>query len=295
MSARLESVLDELLTARRMWDSEIGRRMLIEDTAPLDPNAPEEEWERAEAILAAERGILDTPDVYYIEPDFHRLVLAAAEMFEPEPLLHSDLPSPSGYVRLPMGVYVPPWKEPEPGEEPYITEHSAFGWSTSAHEQGLLLCYFVTRDDIPQVAHMGVYPSRYIGWVFESSETYTKLVDPWHEGYRYPRVFFRLVMQRLTQVETSAPPRAVRKRHARAGYEPGKLQVVRLRRPAARPAEDRAGKTVEWSQRWLVRGHWRQQWYPSIQAHRQIWISDFVKGPEDKELIIRPRVFDVAV
>ena len=31
-----------------------------------------------------------------------------------------------------------------------------------------------------------------------------------------------------------------------------------------------------------VRGHWRQQWYPSIQDHRTIWIDGFIRG--DAEL-----------
>jgi len=37
------------------------------------------------------------------------------------------------------------------------------------------------------------------------------------------------------------------------------------------------------------RAAWHDQWYPSEQIHRQIWISPYVKGPEDKPLIVRPR------
>jgi len=39
---------------------------------------------------------------------------------------------------------------------------------------------------------------------------------------------------------------------------------------------------VEWSHRWLVRGHWRQQYFPSSNTHAPVWISPYVKGPEDK-------------
>jgi len=34
---------------------------------------------------------------------------------------------------------------------------------------------------------------------------------------------------------------------------------------------------------------WRNQWYPSLSQHRQKWISPYVKGPEDKPLVVRPR------
>jgi hypothetical protein len=55
--------------------------------------------------------------------------------------------------------------------------------------------------------------------------------------------------------------------------------------------EDEFGR--EWSHRWVVRGHWREQWYPSEGVHRLIWIEAFVKGPEDRPLIIKDTVFSV--
>jgi hypothetical protein len=67
--------------------------------------------------------------------------------------------------------------------------------------------------------------------------------------------------------------------------------VIRLRRPKAKPEGER---TVDWSHRWLVRGFWRNQWFPSLGIHRQLWISDYIKGPEDKPLRIKPtRAFEL--
>lgn len=40
----------------------------------------------------------------------------------------------------------------------------------------------------------------------------------------------------------------------------------------------------DWACRWLVRGHWRQQWYPSLQRHQPIFVRPYVKGPEDKPI-----------
>jgi len=41
---------------------------------------------------------------------------------------------------------------------------------------------------------------------------------------------------------------------------------------------------VEWKNRWVVRGHHRAQWYPSLQAHKLIYVAPYIKGPEDMPL-----------
>jgi hypothetical protein len=38
---------------------------------------------------------------------------------------------------------------------------------------------------------------------------------------------------------------------------------------------------VQWKCRWLVRCHQRAHWYPKTQAHKIIWISPYIKGPEE--------------
>ena len=73
---------------------------------------------------------------------------------------------------------------------------------------------------------------------------------------------------------------------------PSEVVVVRLRR---RSVDDEAGhdgadEHVPWSHRWLVSGHWRNQWLPSRAAHRLQWISNHIKGPTNKPLIVKDRV-----
>ncbi len=58
--------------------------------------------------------------------------------------------------------------------------------------------------------------------------------------------------------------------------------LVTLRR-----AQNSAATTPEatdWSCRWIVSGHWRNQWCPSTETHRATWIAPYVKGPDDKPL-----------
>lgn len=62
------------------------------------------------------------------------------------------------------------------------------------------------------------------------------------------------------------------------------VRVVRLRRKSsAGPVEDDR-EPAEWSHRWIVSGHWRQQYYPSTAERRPLFILPYVKGPEDKPL-----------
>lgn len=66
------------------------------------------------------------------------------------------------------------------------------------------------------------------------------------------------------------------------------VSVVQLRARESVPAQDGSVDVeVEWSHRWIVRGHMRQQWYPSLQAHLPLWIHPHLKGPDDKPL--KPR------
>jgi hypothetical protein len=47
----------------------------------------------------------------------------------------------------------------------------------------------------------------------------------------------------------------------------------------------------DYQHQWVVRGHWRQQWYPSRNVHRPIWITPHIKGPEGAPLLGGERVF----
>ena len=80
--------------------------------------------------------------------------------------------------------------------------------------------------------------------------------------------------------------------HARPAARRIVPAVVTLRRPDAPSPHEHSD--VEWSRRWVVSGHWRNQWYPSLGVHRQIWISPYVKGPEEAPLVVRKdRVFEL--
>jgi hypothetical protein len=79
------------------------------------------------------------------------------------------------------------------------------------------------------------------------------------------------------------------KRATRGGVPEPKLRIVRLRREEKERRDEALpdGRPLrEYSHRWMVQGHWRNQWYPSMQDHRPKYIPPHIKGPKDKPLVV---------
>lgn len=97
-----------------------------------------------------------------------------------------------------------------------------------------------------------------------------------------------LMQQSLARITEAEPDRAARKRLRRIGQEPKPVRVIELRRPAHSGSGD---GSREFHHQWIVRGHWRQQWYPARQVHRPVWIAPHIKGPEGAPLIGGEKVY----
>lgn len=89
--------------------------------------------------------------------------------------------------------------------------------------------------------------------------------------------------QRLVVESRERCDRPTRRRLEKAGLNYPEIRVIRLRTSHG-DGHDSGPGLVNWRHRWLVRGHWRQQFHPSDQSHRPLWIAPYVKGPDDKPL-----------
>jgi hypothetical protein len=97
--------------------------------------------------------------------------------------------------------------------------------------------------------------------------------------------------QKILTSEIHRIPRAVQRRNPELD-EDTMVRTIYLRRISSRkPTEE--SQPVAWSHRWMVRGHWRQQWYAATQLHKPRWIHPFIKGPEDKPLKVPEKLFKV--
>jgi hypothetical protein len=91
----------------------------------------------------------------------------------------------------------------------------------------------------------------------------------------------------ITEVSQERARRNQRRRDQRQGLRDSDVQVVhvhRRHRDATR-ANTQASETGEreYTVRWMVRGHWRNQAYgPNRQLRRPVWINPHIKGPHDK-------------
>lgn len=84
--------------------------------------------------------------------------------------------------------------------------------------------------------------------------------------------------------ERIQPPRHIRRQAERAKKKLPSVHTIYLRRTkAAKPnpkdtPEDIDRKRREYSVQFLVGGHWRNQWYDSLQTHKRIYIAPYMKG-----------------
>lgn len=94
-----------------------------------------------------------------------------------------------------------------------------------------------------------------------------------------------------------APPPVRTRGRTKRTAKPPSVRVVSLRSGTehATAYDHAAGRTVEWRHRWMVRGHWRKQPYPSLGegVTKRVWIAPYLKGPEGAPVLSSPKVIAV--
>lgn len=142
------------------------------------------------------------------------------------------------------------------------------------------LVWRYTKTLNEQVEHA---TSRIIDGVHGDGTTGQQARETVRHYYQLMATAFAFLKQQLIVTQTETPDRNTRRRAEAAGWtHNADVRLVYLRRPRreSEPSDD----PVEWSCSWLVRGHWRQQFYPSEDRHRAIFIAPHVKGDPDKPL-----------
>lgn len=70
------------------------------------------------------------------------------------------------------------------------------------------------------------------------------------------------------------------------------IELRRIRQPYGTAAEGGSGESRRYDKRFWVSGHWRQQVCgPGRKLRKPLWISPFIKGPEDAPLADTTRVY----
>jgi hypothetical protein len=170
-------------------------------------------------------------------------------------------------------------------------------WSDVASEAGWSDADVITNCGPLAFMHAAAFPWSEVthGWgtVSETAPDEEISAASVEQAERAMIATWLLMGQTLTRSEDVRPPRAAQRRLARAGADP--LTVVRytdLRRVRAVTGDDHAQQDASsrYEHQWVVRGHWRQHWFPSRQDHRPIWIDPHIKGPDGAPLLGGDRV-----
>lgn len=128
---------------------------------------------------------------------------------------------------------------------------------------------------------------------YDGGETGAETIDSvavWAQTLR--AAWLLMTQSGITDVDRQAPRRHQRRRDERDGYQHSTVAVVRLRTLPARPSGEHPDNTAnDFTVRWMVRGHWRQQPYgPQRSLRRPVWINPHIKGPADAPLITKEKV-----
>lgn len=104
------------------------------------------------------------------------------------------------------------------------------------------------------------------------------------------RVMNRLMAEKITVSKRYRASRAERRRAQRINLNISDVNVVELRR-RSQPSLNGEHEAANYSHRFIVKEHWRWQWYPSVNMHKQKFIESYVKGDPDLPLVIKKRIW----
>jgi hypothetical protein len=264
---------------------------------------------REELAAALLRHTVERARPYYVEADICRLLRAMVERGAPAwTITEDELPTPYGFcwfaadpvppdeadsqARLRAISWGPVYARPgAPGHQP---EFSAVplpgatalcvieGWYGTSVAPGLpavpMAGVAATLGAVLDSAAVGIAPAG-------STFTPADLRDARQVAALFT-VLTLFLQQRVLVAASERADRATRRRLERAGWPDGPLvRVVALRRSERQHGEPPASPGhVDWAYRWVVRGHWRRQWLPSLRRHQPRWIAPHVKGPDDRPL-----------
>lgn len=252
-------------------------------------------------LFEFESAVLRMSCLYFVSPEMTAVAKAAGRTLDDFALRPDDVPDSHGFLVF-GGEPIP---VPE-GTWPFDFQIVAYSW---AEEPGIGVLFQPLAD---RDAMLAAYQS--VGASNEHNIEYSRRkMSPlmpigrqlWHPygaesvadngaSYQAPalrvlRAAWLLMRQPLAITTDAVFDRATRRRLAREYVEPPTVRVITLRRPANSGGSGESDR--EYHHQWIVRGHWRQQWYRSRGVNRPVWIAPHVKGPEGAPMLGGEKVY----
>jgi hypothetical protein len=239
---------------------------------------------------------LENAEPYFVAKDICGLIEATASTIPDVPLLADMLPTPFGWVYLEKSCPLGPPSQVEVSPFGNPPRLKAFSWGLEYTKKagqvtdGIGMTIYEDGTPVP-------YPLEILTWPFGTGSDWgkdagfyaTKVEEDVARKRtqaicRYILTLFSFLNQKLIAISHQRATRQARKRYENRWAQEAPLIKVVLLRVKEYRGKKGEGTEAEWSCRWIVRGHWRAQWYPSVVSHKAIWITPYIKGPEGKPL-----------
>ena len=252
-----------------VWPAELGERWSFAEQTAHDTAA----------------SLADTP-LIWCDPPMTDLIAAAADTYPPEPFYPHGVPAPDGMVIFAKPLPIV-WREAVSGAETQ-QRLAAISWGTGESTRGRPVLSIVSwvRGTGPFRYPAERLVVRYPGLRLLSQAVGEYGATPEDEGgpagpNRILQTLVALCRTPLVKDEHAHTSPASRQRATKAGVVDRPVRRIYLRRPDIADAElgaareHRAGRPPRGH--W-VRGHWKQQWFASLNEHRPMWITGYARG-----------------
>lgn len=314
MSGGWDQALDAMTDLQHQFHTEEGRQYMQKfarsiagkiwsagDRDGYEPHTPTgEDVEHARALVRGTMTTVVQGEPIWVSADVVDLIEAASDPdidrpFVPEAIYFDDLFVPWGFALLEHHLE-------HPDVRGKAISYRGVSWGITQppdadNETGVLVALWCHRDDPDgyreprQFPMVGGCPLTLVhAATFSFGDTRHLADPPTHAMMRQLQIMWRLAKQEIALPQRERASRPSWKRAA-TWKQIKHVTVLRLRRakPSHYEGEER---DVEWTHRFLVRGHWRNQWYPKLKDHRQIWIETYVKGDESLPLVVKKRAIE---
>lgn len=315
-----QDAYDAQLSTWRWLTSEHGRTWL---RLRYEWEVQDEPWPEVTKKLLAGMFSVEIEKVrgsspYFVSSEMCEVVNVAREEFQPEPIYPTDFLTPSGFLYYeqphemsdrygtPVMLHAFSWSpviadakpDAKPDEEEWTDDEMMKLFVEQGGNGGVALTLYTVPKQAGWPSGYGtpppLVPLHLTPWWFDMTFDGNEIdadgkPTAAEEWWKIIQTTLRLMQQRMAVHHEQRPSRPQRREAERVGFSGQSITVVRLRREKSETSEGHEPSAANYSHRFIVGGHWRNQWYRSFQGHRQIWIAPYVKGDEDLPLVIKPR------
>ena len=261
-------------------------------------------------------------ETFYVDSKMVPLVCSAGAVVPDNSTLQAyDLPSPYGFLLISGGATLCHLQEAGSSEQISAEAFNAYVWATFGGGAYVLRLerapdrwFLLDAVDVPFGQPLPApprsrdrrFPRRLIIPGGTPNQTHTQVALPLgpeardlidapesqdsDAAIRWLIACWRLMGQTIAEVVDKQPSRQVQRQLERKNVPLKQVSVIRLRHLGAKGNGE---ATVNWSHRWVVRGHWRQQRCKDENGAwttRPVFIHPYIKGPEDAPLLVRTHV-----